>query len=202
MLIRLSNPTGLFVSLDHIKAHVVVGTVDDPVSDDDALLTGYIHAATRVAEERTGRALLPAEYEWRTDSWREPICIPSAPLREVTEIAYLDEDHAEQTLDPGDWYEVETHEGFEIRFTDAFSSPGLSDRLNLPVRVRFVAGYDEPDVTGTGDDPALVPDQIDRLIVMFLVAHWYARREPVEDGAVAEVPMTAKMLIEMRKIYR
>lgn len=198
MLIRLSQPSGLFVSVDDVKAQAVVQTADD-----DTLLEAYIRAATRFAEDRTGRILLPTELEWRTDNWREPICIPVSPIRDVTEVVYLDEDQAEQTLAPADWYQIDYAESIEIRFTDAFSSPRLSDRLNQPVRVRFVAGYDEPDVSGSGDDPALAQDPMDRLIVMILVAHWYQNREPVSIGdSVADIPFSADALIAMRRIYR
>ncbi len=198
MLIRLSQPSGLFVSVDEVKAQAVIST-----DDDDLLLEAYIGAATRFAEDRTGRILLPTDFEWRADSWREPICIPAVPVRVVTELVYLDEDQAEQALAPADWYQVETTEGVEIRFTDAFSSPSLSDRRIQPVRVRFTAGYDEPGVSGSGDDPKLAQDPMDRLIVMILVAHWYQSREPVAIGAtVATVPFSADALIAMRRIYR
>lgn len=198
MLIRLSQPSGLFVSIDDVKRQVVIDT-----DDDDALLEGYIRAATRFAEDRTGRILLPTELEWRAADWREPIQVPAFPIREIAEIAYLDEAYAEQSIEAGEWYKVDTPEGADIRFTDAFGSPSLSDRLNLPVRVRFVAGYDEPGVSGSGDDPALAQDPTDRLIVMILVAHWYQNREAVRIGeTIAEVPFSVDALIAMRRIYR
>lgn len=198
MLIRLSQPSGLFVSVAEVKAHTVVDTADD-----NDLLEAYIRAATRLAEDRTGRILLPTDLEWRAETWREPICIPVWPIRDVTAVVYVDEANVEQTLDTGDWYQVETGDGLEIRFTDAFASPSLTDRLNWPVRVRLTAGYDEPGVSGSGDVPALAQDPMDRLIVMILVAHWYASREPVEIGAtVATLPFSADALIAMRRIYR
>ncbi|MCF6111993.1 head-tail connector protein [Mesorhizobium muleiense] len=198
MLIRLSQPSGLVVSVEDVKAQAVIDTADD-----DTLLEAYIRAATRFAEDRTGRILLSAEFEWRADGWCEPIAVPVVPIREVSEVVYLDDAQVEQTLAPADWYQVETTEGVEIRFTDAFSSPSLSDRRNRPVRVRFTAGYDEPDVSGSGDDPELKQDPMDRLIVMILVAHWYQSREPVAIGAtVASIPFSADALIAMRRIFR
>lgn len=196
MLIRLSKPSVLFVSVEDVKAQAVIDT-----DDDDDLLKGYIRAATRFAEDRTGRIFQPAEFEWRTDRWCDPICVPVFPLRTVTEVVYLDEDNAEQTLDPGDWWSVETDDGFEVRFTDAFSSPSLSSR-SQSVRVKFEAGYDDPNASGSGDDPMLAQDAIDRLIVLILTAHWYQNREPVSDEATNEVPFSAKALIDMRRIFR
>ncbi|RUX81404.1 head-tail connector protein [Mesorhizobium sp. M7A.F.Ca.CA.004.08.2.1] len=197
MLMRLSQPDGLFVSVDDVKAHVIVDTTDD-----DELIKAYIRAATRLAEDRMGRILLPTEFEYRVDRWCGPIAIPAAPIRDVTEVFYLDENHVEQTLAPGDWYYVVTAEGATLRFTDAFSSPALSNRPQA-VRLRFMAGFDDPDVPVSGYDPDLKPDPVDRLIVMILVANWYQSREPVAIGAVvAEIPFSANSLIEMRKIYR
>ncbi|MCB1476645.1 MAG: phage head-tail connector protein [Rhodobiaceae bacterium] len=195
MLIRLSQPTGLFVALSDVKPHAVID-----FDDDDDLLESYIKAATRFVEDRTGRILLPIDLEYRVAGWSEPICLPAFPVREVTEVVYLDEDHAEQTLDDGDWYLSETEEGGEIRFTDAFASPSLSDRP-LPVRVRFSAGYDDPAASGSGDDPALQQDEMDRQIVRLMVAHSYANREAV-GGAMNSVPLSAESLIEMRRIFR
>ena len=196
MLIRLSQPSGLLVSVDDVKAQAVIDT-----SDDDALLDAYIRAATRLTEDRTGRILLPTELEWRGETWREPLCIPAFPIRSVTQVVYLDEDQAEQTLAAADWYQVETGDGLEIRFTDSFASPSLSDRPQA-VRVRFVAGYDDPAESGSGDDPALEQDPLDRLIVTILTAHFYALREPVSADAVNSVPFSADALIAMRRIYR
>jgi uncharacterized phiE125 gp8 family phage protein len=198
MLIRLSQPSGLFVSVDDVKAQAIIST-----NDDNNLLPAYIKAATRLAEDRTGRILQPAEFEWRECSWAELFAVPVFPIREVTAVVYLDEDNIEQTLPEADWYPVDTDDGVIIRFNDTFSSPSLTDRLNQPVRVRFTAGYDDPDASGSGDDPELAQDPMDRLIVMILVAHWYQNRQPVSIGdSVSDVPFSAKSLIEMRRIFR
>lgn len=197
MLIRLSRPDALFLSLEDVKAHVIIDS-----DDDDELVKGYIRAATRLAEDRTGRIFLATDFEFRADCWREPIVIPAAPVREVVELAYLDEGHVERTVPPADWYYVITAEGAEVRFADSFSSPVLSDRPQA-VRVRFSAGFDEPDTSGSGDDPELKQDPMDRQIVMILVANWYQTREPViVDQTVAELPFSVRSLIEMRRIFR
>lgn len=198
MLIRLSQPSGLFVSLDDVKLQASID-----FTDDDALLLAYIKAATRLVEDRTGRTLLPIDLEWRGESWYDPLSIPVNPLRAITEVVYLDADNAEVALDAGDWYAVELSDVVDVRFTDDFLWPTLSDRANNPVRVRLEAGYDDAAASGSGDDPALDQDPMDRLIVMMLVAHWYQSREPVALGmTVEEVPLTVASLIEMRRIFR
>jgi uncharacterized phiE125 gp8 family phage protein len=197
MLIRLTRPDGFFVSVNDVKAHVVIDTADD-----DALIEAYIRAATLLAEDRTGRILMAADFEYRTDRWCDPMVVPVAPVRDVVDVLYLDEDDVERSLDAGTWYEVVTAEGAEIRFTDSFTSPALSSRPQA-VRVRFSAGYDVPDASGSGDDPELEQNEMDRLIVLLLVANWYQVREPIAIGdQVAEIPFSVKSLIEVRRIFR
>lgn len=171
MLIRLSTPEGLAAPLEDVKEALRVLT-----SDDDALLERLIRQETTRYEDFSGRIMLPTELEWRAEIWAEPICIPAFPIRDVTEVVYLDEDHAEQALDPGDWYQAETAEGAEIRFTDAFASPSLSDRP-WPVRVRFEAGYDEPGTSGATFEP--VPQ--DQGVITAMVGWLYDRDEPMSD---------------------
>lgn len=175
MLVRLSTPEGYAVELDDVKdALRVSGTYDD------AKLQRLIRQETTRYEDFTGRIMLPTDLEWRSDNWCEPICIPAYPIRSVTEVVYLDEDHAEQTLDAADWYQVETATGAEIRFTDAFSSPQLSDRP-YPVRVRFEAGYDEPGVSGSGDDPETAPVEQDQGVITAMVGWLFDSDEAMSD---------------------
>jgi uncharacterized phiE125 gp8 family phage protein len=197
MLMRLTRPDALFVSVEDVKAHVVIDTADD-----DKLIEAYIRAATLLTEDRTGRILMTADFEYRVDRWRDPLVIPVAPVRDVSDILYLDEDDIERSLDVGAWYEVITSEGAEIHFTDSFVSPTLSSRQQA-VRIRFSAGYVLADASGSGDDPELEQNEMDRLIVLLLVGNWYQAREPIAVGdQLAEIPFSVKSLIEMRRIFR
>lgn len=194
MLIRLSQPSYQFVSTADVKPHAVVDT-----SDDDLLLAAYIDAATRLAEDRTGRILRATECEFRLDNWCDPIVIPTAPVREIMEVAYLDEAGIENVVLPADWYSIRTHEGAELYFR-SFSHPLLSSEKQS-IRIRFMAGFDEPGVSGSGDDPELAQEPMDRMIVKLLAAHWYQRREPVGE-ATQDVPFSAEALIRIRRIFR
>jgi uncharacterized phiE125 gp8 family phage protein len=189
MLIRLSTPGGLAAPLDDVKQALRVMT-----GDDDQLLKRLIRQETTRYEDFTGRIMVPTELEWRAESWREPVCVPVAPIRTVTAIAYIDDAYAEQTLDLADWYQVETSSGIEVRFTDAFSSPSLSDRP-YPVRVRFEAGYDEPGVSGSGDDPELAPVQQDQGVITAMVGWLYDRDEAMSDDLL-------RRMAGNRKIFR
>lgn len=193
MLKRLSQPSGLFVSVKDVKAHTIVG-----FNEDDALIETYIRGATRLVEDRTGRILLPTEFEWLADKWGTEADIPVFPLREVTEVAYLDGEDVERTLLPAEWYSITTDRGFSVRYVSGFSTPTLSNRPQS-VRVRFTAGYDDPDASGGFD---LQADEMDRIIVMAIVAHWYSTREAVSQNDLSQVPMHAESMIAMRRIYR
>lgn len=175
MLIRLNQPQGLAVDLDELKARLRIDTADD-----DSTLEKAIRSETRRYEDFTGRVLLPTSFEWQSEAWNDPICIPVAPVREVISVAYLDEAHAEQSLDPADWYAVTTELGVEIWFNDGFVSPALSSR-RLPVRIRLSAGADEPGTSGSGDDPELAADENDQRNIMLMVHRLYDRDVAMPD---------------------
>lgn len=175
MLIRLTSPSGLAVPLEDVKAALRVRS-----SSDDERLRNLIRAETRRYEDFTGRLMLPGEYEYRVDGWEDPIRVPAVPLRTVTAVAYFASDHVEHVLDPGDWYDVPTDDGFEVRFTDAFSPQSLSSRPHA-VRVRFEAGYDDPEASGSGDDPELAPVENDQINIIRMVQRIYDLDELMPD---------------------
>lgn len=175
MLIRLSNPSGLAVPLDQLKLALRVDT-----DDDDTRLATLIRAETMRYEDFTGRLMLPIDCDYQFERWTDPLCIPVTPIRFVVSVAYLNASNIETTLDAGDWYEVTSDEGVEIRFTDAFDSPPLSDR-EYPVRVTFQAGYDEEGVSGSGDDPELAPVKQDQVNITRMVQRIYDLDEVMKD---------------------
>jgi|GEM_PF-3585756 uncharacterized phiE125 gp8 family phage protein len=181
MLIRLSTPDGLAVPLEDVKADLRVD-----FADDDDMLTRDIRSETRRYEDYTGRMMLPADLEYRSERWDDPICIPASPVREVVSVLYLDATHAEQTVDAADWYIRQTDDGAEVWFNDSFGSPTLSTR-QFPVRVRFSAGYDDPSTSGSGDDPELAPNANDQRNITAMVRAIYDGGEPVKEKALREI---------------
>lgn len=175
MLTRLSAPNGLAIPLEELKQHLLVN-----FDDDDDRLENLTRSETRRYEDFTGRIMLPTDFEAGFASWCEPLLIDAAPIRVVTEVVYLDESNVEQALDAGDWYSTTTESGAEIRFTDTFDSPGLSDRP-YPVTVRFSAGYDEDGASGSGDDPELDPVENDQRNIMLMVMTIYEWNEAITD---------------------
>lgn len=190
-LIRLSDPTGLAVSLEDMKAALRIDS-----SDDDTLLTSLIKQETRRYEDYTGRLMLPISAEYQTDcwGWGGRLVIPYGPVRSVTSVSYLDTDHVEQTLPSSEWFTVSKEDGEEIWWTDTFSAPSISDRP-LAVRVLLNLGYDEPGVSGSGDDPELFPVVQDQGVITAMVQWRFDRDEAMPDDLL-------RRMAHNRRIYR
>ena len=192
MLIRLSTPSGLAVPLDYVKEtlHILTTEFDDR-------LERLIRDQTRRYEDFTGRFMLPTEVEWRSENWGYFgfIALPVAPVRSVSEVAYLDTEHAEQILDPSDWYLITPdHAEWQLWWTDVFNAPGYSDRPQ-PIRVRMIVGHDEPGVSGSGDDAELAPVLQDQGVITSMVGWLFDKDEALPDELL-------RRMANNRRIYR
>lgn len=195
MLVKLSTPDGLVISVEDAKVRL---RIDDDDADDD--LERMIRAATARYETRTQRTMLPTQFEWRAPDWSS-ISLPVVPIRgDLDEIAYLDAAGAEQTISPTDWMlDVVPDRIGVVTFADAFTRPALSLSA-LPVRVRFTAGYDDP--ADSGDDPVTAQNPMDVHAVLMLAGHWFRNRETAVDSQMASVPGGFDDLVNERRIYR
>lgn len=166
---------------------LVTATESDPLSvfelkaqsriyldDEDALLIGYIQAATGHVQRITGRQLVSATYLAGFDrvpceGWIE---LPKAPLRSIVSVKYIDADGQEQTWAPAD-YEAAEQPGFFGRVRPKYDKSWPSIRCEWDaLRIEFSVGY------GLADD---VPPEL-RLAIAQLAAHWAENREPVVVG--------------------
>jgi uncharacterized phiE125 gp8 family phage protein len=196
MLTKLAPAEGLVMPLEDVLSRL--RAPDEDGSDIDAM----VRAATARFEQRTGRVMLPTQFEYRAWGWCD-LDIPVVPLRLINEVDYIDADNTEQTLDPSDWYYDSDDRFARLRFVDGFVGPALSGRGDRPVIVRLEAGYDDPVASGSGDDPSLIHNQMDVQAILMLVGHWYAVRETVRIGqTVADVPAGFEDLVAERRIYR
>jgi len=190
MLIKLSQPDGLAISIDEAKKRLRVDHDDD---DDD--IEALIRAATARVEQRTGRFLLPVDLEFKMACWQE-ICIPVAPIRSVDGVEYFDGTGAAVDLADADWWSDSDGRNLRVGFR---SAPALSaDRW--PIRFRFSAGYDDPE--DLGDDPMLHADPMDGQAILMLVGHWYQQRETAAPVDMRPVPAGFEQLVAERRIYR
>jgi len=195
MLIRLSRPSGLVIPIEDAMSRLRAA------DEDEQEVTQMLKAATARYEQRTQRIMLPADFEWRTRDF-DCLTVPVVPLRSQVTLAYLDADDVEQTVRL-DQFTVEPLDdrGFRVRMKSGFVQPSLS-RNDLPVRVEFEAGYDDPDASGSGDDPATAQNMLDIQAILMLTAHWYRSREISSDVELWDVPAAFEDLVAERRIYR
>lgn len=178
------------------------------VTDDDALITALISAATDWVQKKTGRQLVTATLQQQWDSfpsvWYPPRIVSQAtgqrlyfagmtaalltldrlPVQSVTSVTYYDTNNAQQTVSSATYFTDLVFNPPRIVPVDAWPSVYLG-RPNA-VQCTFVAGY---GVAGT------VPEML-RTAVKMLVSHWYENREPVvsKGGIPKEVPMTIEAI--------
>ncbi len=194
MLVRLAPPTALLISVADMKKRL-----REDSDDSDDLIEALIRAATARAERRTGRVLVPTEFEWRAPGWASAFGIPAVPFREVVEFVYLDAAHVEHMLPSTAWRTLSDDRGVWITLNEPFVPPALSDR-DAPIRIKLNAGFN--DTTDQDRDRAFDPDPIDVQMVAMLVAHWFRTPEAATADTMTDVPAGFEALAAERRIYR
>lgn len=187
MLITITPPAGLVVTLAEAKAHCRVD-----VSDDDALITALITAAQQQAEHRIGGALLTQTLELQLDDWPAVLELPRPPVASITSIKYIDTAGVEQTVSPSDYVLDRGPQLPVVRLLYGGAWPALRGDIN-GVRVRYVAGY------GTGAD---VPASIAAWIKL-AVGELYENRARSNIGTGGEIVLGfADRLLDPYRVAR
>ncbi len=190
-----TDPVTLADAKDHCR---IVGT------DQDSVVRSLVIAAVEYVSSRTGRSLAPATYRIERSCWWScDLAIPAAPLRDVTEVSYLDAEGDEIVVDPTLYRWRRTPAGGEIWLLDAFDLPELATERKDAVRITFDAGYDDPaDSPASGADPELTfPVRLHQAILL-LVGHWFEHREAVTTTTSTKVDLAVDVLLNQLKIYR
>lgn len=167
----ITAPTTEPISLTEAKSQCHVDGTDE-----DTLLTMFIVAARRAAEQRTGRALINQTWELALDEWGDEIALAYPPVSSITSVKYLDTAGVEQTLS-NTVYALDTY-GMEhvLRLAYNQSWPSVRETENT-IKIRYVAGY------GTASD---VPADI-KAWMLLAIGTMYANRESASQGASHEV---------------
>lgn len=131
-------------------------------SEFDALIQGYVSAATTVVENYLNRALITRTYTGFMDCFDgATIQLPMPPLASVSYIKVYDDADAVTTVDSADYY-VSTGDWFpKIALRSGASWPSVY-RVADGVEIRWVAGY--------GSTPASVPEPIRQSILLIVAA--------------------------------
>jgi hypothetical protein len=166
VLTEIERASELLIDLEEAKQALRVDH-----DDDDGRIEALIRSETARFEAFARRRLVKVTLEASFLDFAEPIVLPVSPVRSIVELAYLDAQHARQTVAGSSYYTTTTAIGeTEIRFASGWIAPALSDRPR-PVFVQFEAGLDSPDATGA--DPAFLLEERDKICILQLVASLY-----------------------------
>lgn len=144
---RTTAPTVPAVTLAEAKAHLRVD-----IADEDTLIEAWVRSATGLAEQATGRAIMPQVWRLSLDAFPCVIALARVPVRSITSITYVDAAGVTQTLDPSaytldnsdDYGHAHIHPAYGTSWPAARCQPNA-------VQVTFAAGY---------ADAASVPEEI------------------------------------------
>lgn len=179
MALKLITPAGTSpVSLAEAKAHLRVD-----IADDDTLIAAMIAAATDMAEQHTGRALMSQTWELTLDAFPEAFELTRVPAQSITSLKYYDTSGVQQTLSNA-LYSLDATDDFGYAYVaPAYDTawPETQARVNA-VACRYVAGY---------ADAASVPQAIKSWILL-MVSAMYENRE-AEAYSARAVSTTVKM---------
>lgn len=187
MLKLKTPPTLLAVSLVDAKAQCRV-----EVADDDALIELYIRAATEVAEQRTGRSIMPQTWLLTLDAFPGGnIPLQRIPVASVASVIYTDTTGAEVTLGSSSYtlLNADDNDTAQLRPARGTSWPSACSEEGA-VRVEYVAGY---------PTAANVPHAI-RSWILLQVAAMYENREA--EGSVQTFALGfADRLLDRAKVW-
>lgn len=175
-LTQVEGPTSYPVTLQEVKAN---GRITH--TDEDALISSYIAAATDAVELATGKAWAAQTWRATLDAFEDEIVIPMGPVTAVVEITYLDSDGVSQTVADTD-YTVDT-ESADCRIAPVTDWPTAQDIYNA-VTIEFTVG------------PAAAKPQIKQAITL-LAQHWYENRAVLADKN--EMPLGVQFLIGLNR---
>lgn len=158
---------------------------DSPI--DTALISALITAARQHLENYLNRYIAEQTVELALTGWKDKIDL-SAPLQSVTFVKYLDENGAEQTLNPNQ-YIVDTYsEPASIYPAYNVTYPNLYDQENN-VKIRYVVGF----TSGSSPDTNPLPDPL-KFAMMLIIGDLYANREAGGEKAYQVNPTVQNLL--------
>lgn len=180
---RTIAPAQSLLSLADAKAHLRVDH-----SDDDAVISGLIEAATAHLDGyggTLGLALLTQTWAVEFPTFRNRLDIPLGPVQSAT-IQYYDSTNVLQTLAATVYAVLTDGRGPYVGLKYNQQWPQTYTRDDA-VKITFVAGY--------GASPKDVPAAI-RAAMLLMIGTWYENRAAVNVGNItSELPLAASALL-------
>jgi uncharacterized phiE125 gp8 family phage protein len=199
-----SQTTGLVVALNDLKDQCNISHSNTTF---DALLTGFIGAATIYAEKFRNETFLTTSY-LLTTSYAEfadhrtrhilslpyDVCgiirLPVGPYVSVDTVKYFPKGSSTLTVLDASTYRVSPGKHALISFLQ--TAPTIDPREDA-LQIGFTVGY--------GADGTFLPLHI-ALAVKMLAAHWYMNRESTSTQILNEIPMGFHALIALDSYAR
>lgn len=157
------------------------------IAGEEELMAVYRLAAHRAAEHYTGYAIGAQVLELALDAFPEDeIQLPGGKVTSITSITYKDTAGANQTL-PGTDYVLDDYSSPPrvVPAADVTWPTSTQDVANA-VKVRYAAG-DVPDAA--------------KAAILLTTAHLYQNREAVTTGAMVELPLGVRHLLDTIRVY-
>lgn len=192
MLKLVTGPTIEPITLAEAKAQC---RIEAAMTDEDALITGYIAAARRWCEKIDRRAYLTQTWQLWLDAWPtgNAIQLRLPPLQSVSSIVHYDDADAATTFAASNYYVDTVSEPGRVVLRSAASWPSATLREANGVCVTFVAGW---------ASAASVPAPL-KQAVQLVVGYWYENREAAVIGAVSrEIELGVRSLLETERMIR
>jgi len=142
-------------------------------TDDDAVLTNLISAATDWVEDVTGRKLVTQTWTVYFADWPDgdEFRLPHPPLQSVTHVKYYETDDTANTLS-ATTYDVDTSSRLGvIRLKYGESWPTVTLRPTKAIEIQFVCGYSS------------IPDALKQAVIL-QVAQLYDGDSPLRAAAI------------------
>lgn len=175
----ITAPDELAVDLNDAKLHLRVDQ-----STEDSLISALIQSATSMAEQKTGRAIMPQTWELTLDSFPDAFELTCIPVVSVSSVKYINTAGEQVTLDSA-LYALDTADDFSpARIIPAYGAtwPATCEQANA-VTVRYVAGYAE------------VPEAI-RTWIKLMTGSMYVNRESesISGGSLIAMGFADRLL--------
>lgn len=187
MALKLITPAvDLAVSLAEAKLHLRVETTDE-----DALITALVMAATEMAEQKTGRAIMAQTWELTLDAFPDAFQLTRLPVASITSVKYWDAAGNQQTLSSGQYTLDNTDDYGPAYVVPVYGDTWPDTRAQInAVAVRYVACY---------ANAAAVPESI-KAWIKLQVSAMYENREA--EGAVQTFKLGfADRLLDRYKVW-
>lgn len=185
---RKTAPTVPVIDLALAKAQC---RIDEAETAEDEVLSLYIDAATAWVEEYAGISGMTQTWQVSASAFPRRIWLPrAAPLASLTHVKYYDANNALQTLSSSVYLTPAFHVPACVALADGQAWPSIYTRDDA-VQIEYVTG-----VAAATSAPAKM-----RQAVQLLVGHWFANRESVVIGMIAQdVPLAAVALCDALKL--